>query len=454
MNKKIKFACIVSLFLCCKIYAQQVDFILESDSFLFESGLVYASIDFAKQGRKIPSGTNLIFDIKNKYAILPFGGGINTIQVKLEDGSEGFVNVEDLKQTDEDILISQKLKKDKNGYWIDSYNYDIIRSASCDVLDKHEPYWKNDFAPIMAEDSLSNSIKNNMHYLASDYFYVYCYDNSRQGFFIFRSLFENEYIKLSLYSHNNSDSTEGLLLSKIRPNRQYDLYLKCDGDYLLVYLDEIKTSPDATLVFVSKEQDNIIVDLKREIFTNEKLSDLSKVNWPRHADGTCDYDANSNETASSNGISDMSAKEAAIPKPAPAMGKTAVVTENLRLRTDDKTMAKVVTTLAAGARVKVFAPGREDTIDGIASSWVQVSVLDGAKDKDGNAIEASTIGWLFGGYLSEAESAESERANEEASNTKKSSALPIVPIVVGVAALAILLTVVILATKRKKVYKD
>ncbi len=305
MNKKIKFACIVFIFLCCKIYTQQIDFILKSDSFLFESGLVYASIDFAKQGRKIPSGTNLIFDIKNKYAILPFGGGINTIQVKLEDGSEGFVNVEDLKQTDEDILISQKLNKDKNGYWIDSYNFDIIRSASCDVLDKHEPYWKNDFAPIMAEDSLSNSIKNNMYYLASDYFYIYCYDNSRQGFFIYKSQFENEYIKLSLYSHNNSDSTEGLLLSKIRPNRQYDLYLKCDGDYLLVYLDEIKTSPDATLVFVSKEQDNIIVDLKREIFSNEKISDFSKVNWPRHADGSCDYEDMATEASNSLGMEEM-----------------------------------------------------------------------------------------------------------------------------------------------------
>ncbi|MDE7290692.1 MAG: hypothetical protein K2N58_01455, partial [Treponemataceae bacterium] len=108
MNKKMKFAYLVFMFFSCKIYAQEIDFVLKSDSFLFESGLVYASIDFAKQGRKIPSGTNLIFDIKNKYAILPFGGGINTIQVKLEDGSEGFVNVEDLKQTDEDILISQK----------------------------------------------------------------------------------------------------------------------------------------------------------------------------------------------------------------------------------------------------------------------------------------------------------------------------------------------------------
>ena len=142
--------------------------------------------------------------------------------------------------------------------------------------------------------------------------------------------------------------------------------------------------------------------------------------------------------------------ETAVPKPASAIGKIAAVTENLRLRTDDKTTAQVVTTLAAGAHVKVLAHGREDTIDDIASNWTQVEVLGGAQDKDGNSIEAGTVGWLFGGYLSEAESAENERANKETSTAKEPSALPIVPIVVGVAALAVLLAVVILTITKKR----
>ena len=157
-------------------------------------------------------------------------------------------------------------------------------------------------------------------------------------------------------------------------------------------------------------------------------------------------------TVSASENPDMSA-EAAISKPAPDMGKTAVVTENLRLRTDDKTPAQVVTTLAAGSRVKVLAPGRDDTIDGIASKWVQVEVLGGAKDKDGNAIEAGTKGWLFGGYLSETESAESESPDEETSTAKESSALPIVPIAAGGAALVILLVAILLAAKKRKYEK-
>ena len=144
-------------------------------------------------------------------------------------------------------------------------------------------------------------------------------------------------------------------------------------------------------------------------------------------------------------------EDAALPKPAPAVGKTATVTENLRLRTDDKTTAEVVTTLAAGTRVKVEAIGKEETIDGITSNWVQVSVFDGAKDKDGNAIEAGTKGWLFGGYLSETEeAAESERANGESSTAKEFFFLPIVLIVVGGAVLVVLFVAILLAVKIKK----
>ena len=121
---------------------------------------------------------------------------------------------------------------------------------------------------------------------------------------------------------------------------------------------------------------------------------------------------------------------------APAVGKTAAVTENLRLRTDNRTTAEVVATLAAGTRVKVEATGRGDTIDGIASNWVRVSVLSGARDKDGNAVAAGTEGWLFGGYLSAAH------------------VLPIALVVAGVAVLAILLAAILLAVRKKKGGKE
>ena len=111
--------------------------------------------------------------------------------------------------------------------------------------------------------------------------------------------------------------------------------------------------------------------------------DLSKVTWPRHADGSCDYDDKIIKTHKVGG-----------------MYKTE---DNIRLRAAEGIAGDALATLAAGTRVKVEITGKEETIDGITSNWVQVSVLDGAKDKDGNAIEAGTKGWLFGGYLSTTE---------------------------------------------------
>lgn len=75
------------------------------------------------------------------------------------------------------------------------------------------------------------------------------------------------------------------------------------------------------------------------------------------------------------------------------------VSENLRLREEEDTSSAVITTMRAGTRVKVLAAGKEETIDGITASWVQVEVQKEARDKDGNTIPAGTKGWCFGGYL-------------------------------------------------------
>ena len=251
---------------------------------------------------------------------------------------------------------------------------------------------------------------------------------------------------ITFYSIYVDKRRTGRFYDSLKRDAIYVMDYKIDGDYLNLYIDK---QLFMTYVDLDKKTEQVIRD-----FLKEENYNIKNVTWPRHADGSCDYDnANDNATASASGNPDTSA-EAAIPKPAPAMGKTVTVTENLRLRTDDKTTAQVVTTLAAGARVKVEIMGKEETIDGITSNWVQVSVLDGAKDKDGNAIETGTKGWLFGGYLSEAEAAENGRTNENA-DAKKSSALPIVPVAAGgIVVFSVLLAVVLLVVKKRKACKD
>ena len=124
--------------------------------------------------------------------------------------------------------------------------------------------------------------------------------------------------------------------------------------------------------------DDVFKKQYRQLIANNTC-DLSRVTWPRHADGTCDY-----ETA----VQLQS-------------GKRYRASDNLRLRSSGSTAGKPVVTIGKGTQVKVLGIGTEQTIDDITSNWVQVEVQAGAKDRDGKPIAAGTTGWCFGGYLTE-----------------------------------------------------
>ena len=82
--------------------------------------------------------------------------------------------------------------------------------------------------------------------------------------------------------------------------------------------------------------------------------------------------------------------------------------ENIYLREKEDTSGEIITTIQTDTLVKVLSLGKEDTIDGIKSNWVQIEVQTGGWDSDGNPIKAGTTGWCFGGNLKIGEYEESE----------------------------------------------
>ena len=156
------------------------------------------------------------------------------------------------------------------------------------------------------------------------------------------------------------------------PKAEITLKIVRDGEYLHFYTEDGRTIISCALV-----DEEFATQYENLIQTNK--CDLSRVTWPRHADGTCDY-----ETA----VRLQS-------------GKRYRASDNLRLRSSGSTAGKPVVTIGKGTQVKVLGIGAEQTIDGITSNWVQVEVQAGAKDRDGKLIAAGTTGWCFGGYLIE-----------------------------------------------------
>lgn len=166
------------------------------------------------------------------------------------------------------------------------------------------------------------------------------------------------------------------------------IFFERDGDYINLYNDSNRNEMIESFVFVNN-YDFIKENIKMILKGNK--CDLSKVTWPKHADGSCDYDG-SKKTAAVQTVK-------ATPSTNVAQNKTMTVTENLKLRSGEATTSDVITVMSAGTKVKILELGKAETIDGISSNWVKVEVQAGAKDRDGKTITKGTVGWCFGGYL-------------------------------------------------------
>ena len=400
-----------------------------------------------KTGKKIKKGETVTVE-----------GVIYTIDDYIVAGYKGnWISADDVAIKDSDILPNYLLRKNRYNeiIWIADWYKDVInlsRKEAIRFINKKLPvtedlyfadsdtYWYEDYASYPFGIDFTNVLLN-IRFLGRDgyNFLIKRIEKKNQDYII--TCFPTEIYDWSDISAKCTD-----LENFPNPTETFLLRISPLEDSIKVYNFETKELIVSLIPVTDKWVDLFQDFLKTGKKGNDMFAELLVA-------------ANDIATAASNplGMEESQnapttehTEEVAVSTPAPDMRKSATVTENLRLRTDDKTTAKVVATLAARTRVKVLAPGREDTIDGIASNWVQVEVLGGAKDKDDNTIEAGTKGWLFGGYLSETESADSESPNEDDVGTKKSSALPILPIAAGGAALAVLLAVILLVVAKKR----
>lgn len=180
---------------------------------------------------------------------------------------------------------------------------------------------------------------------------------------------ENNLRKTPLYSENPSyyDDEEYKYDEII-----IDAKFIFDGDYLTVYANEDKFKQ---VYFKCTEE--TYEQLKSLIYTN--TIDISKVTWPRHADGSCDYELTQKTSFTLESIM--------------------TVKENLKLRSEEATSSEGLTVMSEGSKVQILEIGKSDIIGGIKSNWVKVKIQKGSRTPEGHLIRPGLIGWCYGGYL-------------------------------------------------------
>ena len=155
----------------------------------------------------------------------------------------------------------------------------------------------------------------------------------------------------------------------------YSLYFRFDGEYLYIYLEDGKTLYATYCAYGFSEYEVLEEAIKNNEF------DMTKFTFPRHGDGTCDYE-------SGGGVPGKK-----------IVGGIYRAKDNLRLRATGGTSGKAITTMQADTYVRILSLGKEETIDCMTDNWVQVEVQwDDSKDLECNKLYGKT-GWCFGGYL-------------------------------------------------------
>ena len=235
--------------------------------------------------------------------------------------------------------------------------------------EKSNKTWYNYIDIPFLEKEGNITVKYSVYKNSLSFLYCYVTEINESSVTIYISTIYNPYKQNKVL--NNLDEDEIIILD-----------YKIDGDYLYLYRNKKRI-----YTFINAS-DSFIVEYTK--FLNHKLTSIGNITWPRHADGSCDYEE-SKKSISSQTLKATSTNV--------SQSKTMTVKENLKLRSGEATSTQVLTVMSAGTKVKILELGKAETIDGISSNWVKVEVQKGAKDRDGKPVKVGTVGWCYGGYL-------------------------------------------------------
>lgn len=324
-----------------ELYAERVDYKYGTD-------IIYNGIEYVIDLEAIiPAETKDLFDE-------------SIIEFNLSKEGKSWVAISDI-----DILYSGKRKNIYDQYIFYINKFENLK----DEFNYHEKWYEELFIDDIA--SINNCT-------------LYFYDSYMLSLYVVNiEKIENGYLvcaEIGKYSKNGDPKVYNPEIEKMSEiGSVVNIKMLFDGDYMNVY------SSNDVLLFSGALMDSEFKKQMENLFRKDTC-DLSKVTWPRHADGICDYEKGKTLVAPSSYATNVN------------VNKTMVVKENLKLRSAEATTSTVLNVMAVGTKVKVLDLGKSETIDGINSNWVKVEIISG-KDRDGNNLKAGMTGWCYGGYL-------------------------------------------------------
>ena len=417
MKKQFLLMAIMFVF-CENMHGTEITYIVTQDTHLMTQARVITG--------SIREGETIFFQGKID-ALLPLGSHEYMLFVMTKYGQEGWVNARHVM-----LLNNYFLPASVSGrFWIHSYYQQFLAGAQRETLFYYEPFWRDEYYELTRH--LGRHQDPWWEFAGRTKFIIR--DNLVQitgipinGFISFATItqrkYDNTIILYVLCEHKSNFVQHNYLNSRFNEGKTYRLTLVVDGDYMDIFVGN-DTKSMVTLIGV----DNYFARSVSDFFIDGTV-DLSRIVWPRRADGTMDFPP--------PGI-DMSGFES-----------SHTTTDRLRIRDNPATDSLIVTTLDLSAEVQVLETGPVETIGETTAPWARVLTASGF------------TGWAFSGSLEpialavEPEAPDpiiAEAPDEQpvpiavATPTGQPMPLWALPMLVGGVAVAVVLVVLV---KRKK----
>ena len=390
LRNKIILSIIVFLILHFSLFAEEAityEVITKSDVYSYPSIYCY------NKAKNI--GDKIIVNYPPTINFLSFPD--NDIQIQClfydENNQSYAIPLRNIKILDSEELPHKNINYDSTGLIrkvIPAYYLDVLASQDSQKILNYEKTYARYVAKNNQTAALGRRIQNWPDEFSAIISSIYILLNSGDEIYfrhikkISDSVYECDVTCHEGYTSENHDYSDNfwqICLNMTSVGHTEVMRITIDGDYLNI---DIINNSSENIINLTYVDDSVINSLE-DLFIEGK-SDLSRVTWPRHADGSCDYDNSS------------TAKKVSFSSTNVAPNKQMTVTENLKLRSGEATTTSVLTVMSAGTKVKILELGKAETIDGINSNWVKVEVISG-KDRDGKEIKKKTTGWCYGGYL-------------------------------------------------------
>ena len=283
-------------------------------------------------------------------------------------------------------------------------NYYIMDEHSPEVLEYH---WK-DLYQYMFEVYFYD--KNYMYYSQNEH-----YSNSIRIGDLYNCYFEIISFELNKCSlefkvscNNVSDFNNPIIdFPEIKKQNNYILKFVFDGDYFDLFVDNKFVH---RFCYISEE-----TKMQYEKLIKDGNCDLSKVTWPRHADGTSEFD--DKIIIPEPIITEEDLERFEIEQKRKNLNEENLIIEEISHEIIFKSVQGLkngiikneaeifeepekfkILTATPGTEVKILKIGKEDTKDNITSNWIKIKVTNNAKSVLGVDMKGVT-GWIFGGYL-------------------------------------------------------